>query len=76
MDIKNVVWLADTRARIKEFPIEACQSIGKNLLHVQLGLKPVDWKPFGQMGLGLIEIRVHRPHEYRLVYTIRFHSEI
>jgi phage-related protein len=45
MKLKKVIWLANTRDKIKEFPIETSQALGKNLLNVQLGVDPVDWKP-------------------------------
>jgi phage-related protein len=76
MDFKKVIWLANTRDKIKQFPVDASQSLGKSLLNVQLGLDPVDWKPFNQIGPGTIEIRVHRPNEYRLLYVARFPEAI
>jgi phage-related protein len=76
MKLKKVIWLANTRDKIKEFPIETSQALGKNLLNVQLGVDPVDWKPLKQVGPGVIEIRVHRPHEYRLLYVARFPEAI
>lgn len=61
---------------MKTLPVETSQALGKNLLSVQMGLNPVDWKPFTQIGPGTIEIRAHRPNEYRLLYVARFPEAI
>lgn len=70
--MKEVVWLANTRRTIKSFPPEAAEAIGKNLYNVQCGLPPIDWRPLFEIGSGVIEIRVHRPHEYRCLYVAKF----
>jgi phage-related protein len=72
MNLKKVIWLANTREKSKEFPVETCQALGKSLLNVQQGIDPVDWKIINEIGTGTIEIRVHRPPEYRLLYVARF----
>jgi phage-related protein len=74
--LKKVIWLGDTRSRIRKVPVEAAQALGKNLLNVQQGLAPYDWRPFPQIGPGVIEIRVHRPHEHRLFYIARLGDAI
>ena len=74
--MKRVIWLADTREKLRRFPAEARQSLGKSLLNVQMGLAPVDWKPFNVIGAGTIEIRVHKPQEYRLLYIAKFREAI
>jgi len=61
---------------MKDLPAETSQALGKSLLNVQLGIDPVDWKMVTQIGPGTIEIRVHRPHEYRLLYVARFPEAI
>jgi phage-related protein len=76
MNLKKVIWLANTRDKMKDLPVETCQALGKSLLNVQLGIDPVDWKIFTEIGPGTIEIRVHRPHEYRLLYVARFPEAI
>ncbi len=61
---------------MKEFPTMSRQILGKNLLNLQMGLEPFDWKPFNQIGLSTVEIRVHRPNEYRLFCVVRFPEAI
>jgi len=43
---------------------------------VQSGDAPLDWKPLKTVGPGVIEIRVHRGGEFRVVYVARFREAI
>lgn len=43
---------------------------------LQDGLQPEHWKPMSSVGLGVIEIRIHRPHEFRVLYVARFSNAI
>jgi phage-related protein len=38
----------------------------------QNGLDPADWKPMQTVGPGVKEIRIHRPHEHRVIYVAQF----
>lgn len=72
--IKQIVWLSDTRKRLKGLPIEARKQAGEQLWRVQQGAKPADWKPMPSIGPGTVEIRIHRPYEFRVVY-VAIHPE-
>lgn len=37
---------------------------------------PEDWKPMGLVGPGAIEIRIHQPHEFRVIYVAKFAEAI
>lgn len=39
---------------------------------VQAGKMPEDWKPMTSVGAGAIEIRIHKPGEYRVIYVAKF----
>lgn len=67
--MKKLIWIGDTRKRLKEFPDESRREAGEQLWRVQSGKDPVDWRPMAQIGSGAIEIRVHRPHEHRVIYV-------
>jgi phage-related protein len=45
---------------------------GFQLLRVQQGLEPHDWKPMASVGPGVREIRVHTETEHRVCYVARF----
>jgi phage-related protein len=49
---------------------------GYQLARVQRGEEPSDWKPMPSVGSGVIEIRVHEPDEYRVVYVSNFADAI
>jgi len=43
---------------------------------VQAGEAPLDWKPMQAVGPGVIEIRIHRGGEFRVIYAARFREAI
>ncbi len=45
---------------------------GHQLDRVQLGLEPIDSKPMGSVGPGVVEIRVHQEGECRILYLAKF----
>jgi phage-related protein len=69
---KPVVWLDDSRKRVREFPEVARQRAGFELWEVQQGNEPSDWKPMPSVGLGVREIRVHADGEFRVLYIAKF----
>lgn len=53
-------------------PEDARRDIGVELTLVQGGDLPTDWKPIRGVGAGVMEIRVHRPGEFRVIYVAKF----
>ena len=53
-------------------PEDARRDIGVELTLVQRGDLPTDWKPIRGVGAGVMEIRVHRPGEFRVIYVAKF----
>lgn len=70
--MKMVVFCGGSLRRIREFSEEAKDSAGHQLWLVQLGLEPLDWKPMASIGVGVREIRIHDPHEHRVIYVAKF----
>jgi phage-related protein len=56
--VKDVEFLGDSLDRIREFPARARHYTGVELLRVQFGGEPTDWKPMKAIGPGVREIRV------------------
>ena len=50
---KPLIWLGDSRDKIRGFPDAARQIAGFQLWRVQRGLEPNDWKPMPSVGLGV-----------------------
>lgn len=76
-DFKSVTFIGDSRDRLRDFPDGARYDAGQELLRVQYGGEPVDWKPMPTIGKGVREIRVSdRPGEFRIVYVTNIGNRI
>ena len=73
---KPIVWLGDSRDRLRKFPESARREIGYQLAMIQIGGAPRDWRPMPQVGAGTIEIRIHVDGEYRVFYVAKFEESI
>ncbi|MGB8817197.1 MAG: type II toxin-antitoxin system RelE/ParE family toxin [Rhizobiaceae bacterium] len=56
--MKKIVFLGDSRESIRNFPDEPKYQTGQELLRIQFGRDPLDWKPMKTVGTGVREIRV------------------
>lgn len=70
--MKPLVWVADSLEVVREFPTEARIEVGHELRRVQQGLRPSDWKPMPDIGLGVNEIRVNAGTAHRVFYVAKF----
>jgi phage-related protein len=73
---KQIVWLGDSRDRLRRFPEAARREIGYQLSLIQAGRSAIDWKPIPLVGSGVIEIRVHAEGEYRIFYVAKFEDAV
>jgi phage-related protein len=69
---KPLLWLGSAKTDIRRFPRSARRIAGFQLLRVQQGLEPTDWKPMSSIGSGVRELRVHTGAEHRVCYVARF----
>jgi phage-related protein len=69
---KPLLWLGSSRRDIRAFPSAVRKIAGFQLLRVQQGLQPNDWKPMTAIGPGVQEIRIHTETEHRVLYLARF----
>jgi phage-related protein len=74
--MKQIVWLGNSRKRLKDFPLAARRVLGQELLKVQLGGQPVDWRAMPIIGTGSIEIRIHSAQEYSLIYIASYQGSL
>ena len=72
MHFKPLVWIGDSRERVRSFTPLARQRIGVELWEVQQGNAPADWKPIGTVGAGVQELRVRAERAYRVPYVATF----
>jgi phage-related protein len=73
-EAKPLFWMGSSRADLRGFPDEVCQSMGFALWQAQLGRKHGDAKILkGFGGAGVLEVvENHDGSTYRAVYTVKF----
>jgi phage-related protein len=76
METKPILFIGSSRDDLREFPAEVRKALGDELLRVQNGLMPVDFKPLKDVGKGAYEIRVHRNGAWRVIYVAKFANAI
>lgn len=74
--MKDVIWLGDTRKVAQSLPTTVKQALGVQLMMVQNGLDPMDWKPLKAVGIGVREIRLRAGGAYRVVYTAQYEGAV
>ena len=69
--MKQLTWLADSRANVRSFPAGIRDEIGYALYSAQSGETSAKAKPLHGLGSGVMEIAAHDAREtYRAVYTV------
>jgi phage-related protein len=76
METKPILFLGSSRDDLREFPAEVRKALGDELLRVQNGLMPVDFKPLKDVGKGAYEIRVHLDGAWRVIYVAKFANAV
>jgi phage-related protein len=61
---------------LRAFPEPARRKAGQQLLKVQQGLSPDDWRPMTSVGPGVAEIRIHTGGEHRVLYLAKFEEAV
>ena len=75
--MKDVVWVGDSRERLRRFPKKARQTIGRALEYAQLGDKHPAAKPMRGIGTGVQQIVTrHSTNAYRAVYTVSIRERV
>jgi phage-related protein len=67
--VKTIIFMGDSRERIRDFPEDTKYVMGSQLLRVQQGLDPLDWKPMKAIGAGVREVRIHTGGQFRAFYV-------
>ncbi len=74
--MKKIHWIGPSLKDLACFTKQAKRAIGIELMRVQAGCDPMDWKPMSSIGRGVREIRVHVENEYRVLYMANIGNEI
>jgi phage-related protein len=73
---KPVRFLGSSRDDLRAFPEDVRRAIGVELMRVQSGLAPVDFKAMPGVGAGTYEIRVRLGGAWRMLYVAKFEDAI
>ncbi len=75
--MKRVCWLGSSKKDLQQLPKSANTEIGTDLLWVQMGAEPRDWKPMPQVGAGVREIRSRtQDGAFRAFYVVESASAV
>lgn len=76
-NLKRVVWVGNTKKKLKKFPESVQKDIGDALFIAQAGSLSPAAKPLKYIGSGVFEIRVtHKTDTYRSVYSVKIGERI
>ena len=77
INLREAVWIGDSKTRLKEFPQPVQKDIGDALFIVQAGSMSPAAKPFKGVGSGVFEIRSdYRTDTYRAVYAVKIGERV
>ena len=77
INLRETVWIGDSKARLKEFPQPIQEDIGDALFIAQAGSMSPAAKPFKGVGSGVFEIRAdYRTDTYRAVYAVKIGERV
>jgi phage-related protein len=75
--VKQLIWLADSRSRVRSFPAAVRDDIGFGLYLAQLGETSVRAKVLHGRGAGVMEVKAQdQSGAYRAVYTLSLGDSI
>ncbi len=74
--LKPITWLGTSREDVKSFPEKVRRIVGTELMAVQSGYDPSDWKPMSSIGPGVREIRMQYEGQYRIIYVAKLREAI
>jgi len=74
--MKPVKWLGTSRKDLKSFKADVRREAGQQLMLVQFGIEPADWRPMPGVALGVNEIRIRKRSEYRVQYVAKFANAV
>jgi phage-related protein len=74
--MQTVIFMGSSLDDIRAFPEATRRAMGRQILRLQHGLDPEDWKPMKTVGPGVREIRIHVGGQYRAFYATHIGNAI
>ena len=75
-DFKRLMFVGSSQADLRSFPRTVRRAVGIELMRVQAGADPIDFKPLQSVGRGAYEIRVHIQGAWRVIYVAKLSDAI
>ena len=76
-NFKKLRFVGTSLKDVRDFPETARHDLGEELLNVQYGAMPKDWKPMPSVGKGVSEIRIKcADGAFRAIYVAKFEEAI
>ena len=69
--MKPLSFVGSSLDDLRDFPAAARHAIGVELMRVQFGGAPTDFKPLKEVGSGAYELRVHLDGAWRVIYVAK-----
>ncbi len=73
---KRLEFLGSSQDDLRQFPPEVRHAVGLELMRVQFGAMPSDFKPMPNIGSGVYELRVRVAGAWRAIYVTKFETAI
>ena len=70
--LKRLEFLGSSQDDLRGFPEPVRRALGLELMRVQFGALPTDFKPMPTVGSGAYEVRVHLDGAWRAIYVAKF----
>ncbi len=74
--LKPLSFVGSSRDDLRRFPAQIRRLIGVELMAVQFGSTPSDFKPMPTIGAGVYEIRVRLRGAYRVIYLAKLEEAV
>lgn len=67
--MQTLIFMGTSRDDLRDFPADARHAMGRQLLRIQLGENPEDWRPMKAVGAGVREVRITVKGQFRVLYV-------
>ncbi len=74
--MKPLIFLGTSLDDLREFPQAVRHELGVELMKVQFGEMPSDFKPMKAVGAGAFEMRLNLEGAWRVIYVARFAAAV
>jgi len=74
--LKSLEFFGSSQDDLRDFPAAARHALGLELMRVQFGAMPTDFKPMSTVGSGAHEIRVQVDGAWRVIYVAKFDAKV